>query len=53
MKSYFINFAMWLNSDPRRAKFILVGATLALALTSAGAAAAGPMGNGGNVIGGG
>lgn len=53
MKSYFINFATWLNSDTRRAKLILVGATLALALTSAGAAVAGPMGGSGNVIGGG
>ncbi len=46
MKFQLINFAAWLNADPRRAKMILVGATLALALTGAGAAFAGPASGG-------
>jgi len=48
MKSRLILFASWINSDPRRAKFVLVAATLALGVVSV--VHAGPMPGGTDVL---
>ena len=48
MKSRFVTFVTWVNSDPRRVTVLLVGAMLTLAVS--GVAHAGPMPGGSDVI---